>query len=103
MASKEQRWMNWNGHNYVETSFDPEKLKTGTLKIYMEDRVASFTLLEPKCDTKFFNADGSVRVWYSKNQNGNLDFFSDFGLHPITRKTLKPITKYIIDKYICDN
>lgn len=103
MASKEQRWMNWDGNKYVETSFDAEKLKVGALKIYKEDRVASFTLLEPQCDTQFFNADGSVRVWYSKNKNGRLDFFSDHGLHPITGKTLKPITKYIIDKYICVN
>lgn len=103
MASKQQRWMNWNGNNYVETSFDAEKLKSGTLKIYKEDRVSSFILLEPQCDTKFFNVDGSVRVWYSKNKNGSLDFFSDYGLHPITGKTLKPITKYIIDKYICEN
>ena len=103
MASKEQRWMKWDGNNYIEVSFDAEKLKSGALKIYKEDRVTSFVLIEPKCETQFFNDDGSVRVWYSKNKNGNLDFFSDYGLHPITGKTLKPITKYIIDKYICEN
>ena len=102
MISKQQRWMQWDGNNYVEVSFDAEKLKSGALKIYKEDRVANFTLLKPQCDTQFFKADGSVRVWYSKNKNGSLDFFSDHGLHPTTGKTLKPITKYIIDKYICE-
>lgn len=102
MASKQQRWMSWDGSNYVETSFDAEKLKLGELKIYKEERITTFTLIHPQCDSQFFNADGSVRIWYSKNKDGTLDFFSGYGLHPITGKTLKPITKYIIDKYICE-
>lgn len=101
MVFNQERWMSWDGDNYVETSFDAEKLKSGTLKVYKEDRIANFTLLKPECDTQFFNADGNVRVWYSKSKNGKLDFFSGYGLHPITGKTLKPITKYIIDKYVC--
>ncbi len=101
MASKQQRWMKWEENNYVETSFDADKLSKGELKAYKEDRIASFKLLKPECDTQFFNQDGSVRVWYSKNKDGSLDYFSDYGLHPKTGKTLKPITKYIIEKYIC--
>ncbi|KXN99117.1 hypothetical protein LS48_08610 [Aequorivita aquimaris] len=101
MASKQQRWMEWDGNNYVETPFDADKLSKGELKAYKEDRIASFKLIKPDCNTVFFNPNGSVRVWYSKNKDGSLDFFSDYGLHPITGKTLKPITKYIIDKYIC--
>lgn len=102
MVFNQERWMSWDGDNYVETSFDAEKLKSGTLKVYKEDRIANFALLKPECDTQFFNADGNVRVWYSKSKNGKLDFFSGYGLHPISGKTLKPITKYIIDKYICE-
>lgn len=101
MASKQQRWMQWNGSNYIETSFDGDMLRRGELKAYREDRIVSFKLLRPQCDTQFFNPDGSTRIWYSKNKDGSLDFFSDYGLHPITGKTLKPITKYIIEKYIC--
>ena len=101
MASKQQRWMQWDGNKYVENSFDANQLNKGLLKVYKEDRIESFTLIKPECDTQFFNADGSVRVWYSKNKNGTVDFFSGYGLHPVTGKTLKPITKYIIAKYIC--
>jgi hypothetical protein len=40
-------------------------------------------------------------IWYSKNKvTKELDYFNQPGLHPVTRKTLKPITKYIIDKYV---
>lgn len=102
MGSKQQRWMKWDGNNYMEISFDADKLKKGELKVYKEDRITSFKLLQPNCDTQFFNADGSVRVWYAKNKNGTLDFFSDYGLHPISGKTLKPITRYIIEKYVCE-
>ena len=31
-----------------------------------------------------------------------LQYFTALGLHPETGKTLKPITQYMIDKYICD-
>ncbi|WP_157418071.1 hypothetical protein [Aequorivita capsosiphonis] len=102
MVSKQQRWMKWDGTNYIEASFDADKLSKGELKAYKEDRIANFTRLNPQCETQFFNADGSVRVWYSKNKNGSLDFFSSYGLHPITGKTLKPVTRYIIDKYVCE-
>ena len=45
--------------------------------------------------------DGSERLWYGKNKNKELEYFTAFGKHPETGKTLKPITKYMIAKYIC--
>lgn len=39
------------------------------------------------------------KVWYDKSDN-QLDFFMGHGLHPVNGKTLKPITKHIINKYI---
>lgn len=97
-----QRWMEWNATHYVETSFDGEKLKTGILKAYKEERIEGFRELSINCSTQFFNEDGSVRIWYGKDRNGGMEYFSSYGLHPRTNKTLRPITKYIIDKYICD-
>lgn len=96
-----QRWMEWQGTHYVETTFDAEKLKTGILKAYKEERIESFEQLSPTCETSFFNEDGSAKVWYVKNKEGTLDCFSSYGLHPKTGKALKPITQYMIGKYIC--
>lgn len=96
-----QRWMEWEGAHYIETSYDSEKLKAGNLKAYKEERITDFEKVTPNCETKFFNENGDVRFWYGKNKDGSLEYFTSYGMHPQTGKTLKPITKYIIDKYIC--
>lgn len=51
------------------------------------------------CDTTKFFIEGQPTVWYIK-QNNKCEFFNAPGLHPISGKTLKPITEYIINKYI---
>ncbi len=95
-----QRWMEWEGTHFVETSFDSQKLKNGNLREFNEE-LGNFKKITPNCETEFFNDDGSVRVWYGKNKEGMHEYFTNHGLHPETGKTLKPITKYIIGKYIC--
>lgn len=49
-------------------------------------------------NTPFFN-NGKAVVWYCK-VNGKPEFFSTHGIHPLTGKALKPITNYIIEKYV---
>ena len=65
--------------------------------------INNFHKTTPSCDTVFFNQDTTVRLWYGKNTDGNLEYFTSLGLHPQTNKTLKPITPYMIKKYICNN
>ncbi len=95
-----QRWMEWQDTHYVETVFDAEKLKAGILKVYKEDRIENFKQIFPTSNTVFFNTEGEVMVWYSKNKDGTLDCFTSYGIHPKTGKHLKPITEYMIAKYI---
>jgi len=98
-----QRWMIWQEDHYVEVKFDAEKYDLNQLKLYKEERINSFKKVSAICNkTKFFNDDGSVNLWYGKNKNKKLEYFTTLGLHPETGKTLKPITQYMIDKYICD-
>lgn len=56
------------------------------------------------CDTTTFFRNGNYdipQVWYGKSPNKEqYEYFNQPGLHPVTGKTLKPITKYIIEKYI---
>ncbi|MDP2688460.1 MAG: hypothetical protein Q8O62_14675 [Aequorivita sp.] len=96
-----QRWMEWQGTHYVEASFEAEKLKNGVLKAYKDERVENFEQLTPNCETIFFNDDGSARIWYVKNKNGSIEYFSSYGLHPKTGKALKPLSQYMINKYLC--
>ncbi|MCL7754994.1 hypothetical protein [Polaribacter sp. Z022] len=96
-----QRWMVWENNKYVEVKFDTEKYKVGQLKIYKEERIKFFKKIEPNCDVKYFEENGQARFWYGKNPNGKFEIFTSLGLHPQTGKTLKPISKYMIDKYFC--
>ncbi|MGB0880891.1 MAG: hypothetical protein ACPGTO_10030 [Polaribacter sp.] len=99
----QQRWMVWNGEHYVEVKFDTKKYDLDQLKMYKEDRIKYFKKIEPNCDVKYFDENGKVNIWYGKNREGKLEIFTSFGLHPETGKTLKHITKYMIQKYFCKN
>lgn len=95
------KWMVWNGASFEVISFDPELEKNGVLNVYNEDNFLHLKKIIPTCETKFFNGDGSERIWYGKNSNKEYEFFTALGKHPETGKTLRPITGYIIGKYIC--
>lgn len=102
-SATKQRWMVWHEDHYIEVDFDTKKHDINQLKLYKEERIKDFKKITALCDkTKFFNADGSVNIWYGKNRNKELEYFTALGLHPETGKTLKPITQYMIDKHICD-
>ena len=96
-----QRWMIWEEDHYVEVNFDVEKHSLNQLKIYKEERIKLFKKVTPGCDYLFFDKLGNVRLWYGKNKEKDLDYFTSLGLHPETGKTLKPITSYMIHKHIC--
>lgn len=96
-----EKWMVWDGNRYVETDFNSHKVKNREIFLYNDNQVAHFKKIQVSCDTQFFNTDGNARFWYGKNRNGNLEYFTELGKHPETGKTLKPITQYMIDKYIC--
>jgi len=61
--------------------------------------IERFRKIEVDTTTLFFIKNEAV-VWYGKSASGTLDYFSSRGKHPITSKELKPITQYIIHKYI---
>lgn len=51
------------------------------------------------CDTTLFFRNNRPIVWYSKNKK-KLEFFNGPGFNPENGKPLKPITHYMIDKYV---
>lgn len=94
------RWMVWQDHQYIEVNFDVKTYKVNQMKLYKEERIESFKKIKTDSSTVFFNKDGSVNVWYGKNNKKELEYFTDLGLHPGTGKTLKPITRYMINTHI---
>jgi hypothetical protein len=51
------------------------------------------------CDTTAFFKNGEAIIWYAKTENG-IDFFNTHGRHPENDNALKPVTHYILDKYV---
>lgn len=98
-----QRWMHWEGNHYTEINFDSKKYANGQIKLYNEENILHLKKVEVNCDTIFFNADKSVKFWYGRNKSKELEYFTYPGLHPQTGKTLRPITNYMINKWICNS
>ncbi len=96
-----EKWMMWEGDQFVETEFDGHKVESGQLLLFNEIQMHRFKRIAPNCDTRFFDVNGNAQLWYGKNSKGKLEFFTDLGKHPETGKTLRPITRYMIEKYVC--
>lgn len=61
--------------------------------------IENFKKIQVNRSSNFYKYDKPI-VWYGKSKNGNIEFFNSRGLHPETLKELKPITDYIIEKYV---
>ena len=91
-----QQCMYWTGDHYEAVSCN-QKIKDVTI-IAMDNNIASRLKKITRPDTLTQNAVG--KVWYTKIDN-ELEFYTSSGYHPeYTDRKLKPITAYIIDKYI---
>jgi hypothetical protein len=51
------------------------------------------------CDTTAFFKNGEAIIWYAKTENG-IEFFNTHGRHPENDNALKPVTHYILNKYV---
>ena len=96
--SSSKNCMQWENDHYInidcnEATSEIIPLNKTTLK--------KLKKVDPECNYPYIKPDGSENLWYGKGVNGEYEFFTHFGLHPETGKTLKKVTKYIFDKYIC--
>lgn len=97
---QDKECMQWQTDHYEYIDCDNSN-SLGILEIPVEPAdksKAKLRKIEVTENTTFFVNDKPV-VWYSK-VNGEPEFFNTNGFHPITGKPLKPITKYMIDKWV---
>lgn len=73
--------------------------KTEIISINNNIDIAYFRKITVDSTTTFFVKNKAV-IWYGKSESGEMDYFNSRGQHPLTGKELKPITNYIIEKYI---
>ena len=99
----DKKCMIWKSNHYETT--DCNNLKQGIIAnnpvAIDHNDLENFKKIKVSQSTVFFK-NNQPCVWYGKSVSGEYEYFSSCGLHPETGKTLKPISKYIIDKYVAE-
>lgn len=83
---------------YVAVDCTSDKVRIGEFIIPIDKNLMKLKKLDLKNKLIFFKNDKPL-VWYYKH-DGEVELFNSPGFHPETGKPLKPITQYIIDKYL---
>lgn len=82
----------WKVDHYEKAScFTTNALDNSKYKINID----LFKKVTVDTSTVFFT-NGISNYWYGKNSQGKRDFFTHRGIHPETKKELKPITRNIL-------
>lgn len=95
---KQKECMQWQGDHYEVVHCDVQGI--GGLASIEPVRKEVLKLKQiAVCDTTTFFREGKAVIWYCK-VGANTEFFNTHGIHPETGKALRPVTKYIIKKYV---
>lgn len=99
---RDKNCMVWVHNHYEAVEYDKVKA-TAEVSPFNQNILNNFKKITV-CDTTTFYKNGDTDnplVWYGRSPDKKeYEYFNQPGLHPETGKTLKPITKYIIRKYI---
>ncbi|MUH36925.1 hypothetical protein D9O36_13815 [Zobellia amurskyensis] len=94
----EPKCMVWKTNQYIKA--DCEVSYKESVVPLDEARLKNFKKVEVDLTTEFFDETTSKPlVWYYKSGN-EIEYFSAPGLHPVSGKTLKAVTPYIIQKHV---
>ncbi|WP_234111290.1 hypothetical protein [Chryseobacterium sp. R2A-55] len=99
IEERKQECMYWQNDHY-EPAFCDEKISGQQLVAANEDMLRLFRKINAPDTLTVANAIGNV--WYDKSDK-KVEFFTHYGLNPRTGKTLKPVTPYIIGKYVVNS
>lgn len=95
---KQKECMQWQGDHYEVVHCDVQEI--GGLASIEPVRKEVLKLKQiAVCDTTTFFREGKAVIWYCK-VGASPEFFNTHGIHPETGKALRPVTKYIIKKYV---
>jgi hypothetical protein len=97
---QKEQCMQWSNDHYekVDCALDKNNIVHFNTKRPLDE-----SLLELKkitiCDTTVYFVNDQATIWYVKSGD-TIEYFNGPGFHPLTRKTLRPITNYILNKYV---
>ena len=93
--------MVWKGDKYEAVDCSETINSFAETTLPKDDKlIKEFRKMKVNSKTSFFDKKGNPKVWYIKNPNGILEFYNQPGLQPETGKTLRPISRYIIQEYV---
>jgi len=97
-AFQKKQCMQWSGHHFenVDCELPNDSAK---FKIIPLDKSLLTLKKVHVCDTTTFFKNGEAIIWYAKTENG-IDFFNTHGRHPENDHALRPVTHYIVNKYV---
>ena len=92
--------MQWSNDHYelVDCSSSVQGISSRNEIIPIKKEELDLKKIKVTQQTPFFQNNKAI-VWYCK-KNNKIEYFSASGFHPENGKPLKPISQYIIDKYI---
>ena len=95
--------MTWTGRFYEKIPCSKGSYSEyGTaIEPYDKKRFENFRIVDVDITTSFFSEQNQKPLlWYYKTENGEIEYYTAPGLHPVNGKTLKAVTEYIIKKYV---
>ncbi len=99
LALPKKECMQWSGDHYdiVDCNLKSEEL-SNPVELLDENLVGLKKI--KVCDTTvYFDKNHNAIIWYAK-RGDSIDFFNNHGRHPENNSPLRPVTKYILDKYV---
>lgn len=96
----QKKCMQWSNDHYETVSCKTEQLGIlqETDKIPVNEQLLQLRKITVSDTTVFFKNE-KPQIWYCK-KNKKVEFFNGPGFHPESGKALKPITNYMIKKYV---
>ncbi len=98
-----EKCMMWSDDHFVEIDCSSKvEINSGnTIQNYDNSIFKNLKKIEVTINTPFFKPKTKEpRVWYTMNQDDEIEYFSAPGKHPITGMKLVPINDSIIDEYV---
>ncbi|QOW09933.1 hypothetical protein Q73A0000_05940 [Kaistella flava (ex Peng et al. 2021)] len=93
---RKKECMYWKEDHY-EAVFCDEKIAGATIIAWDEGQYKQLKKINLPDTLTVDNALG--KVWYDKSNN-TLEYFTNYGIHPVNGKTLRPITKHIVENHL---
>lgn len=95
-----QQCMQWSQDHYELVDCDSKAQGFATLNTIepLDPNLINLKKITLSDTTVCFDKNGNGIIWYAKTDKG-VDYFNTHGRHPENGKSLRPVTKYILEKY----